>query len=507
MRCIIWAAVSSKPQASEEKDSIPSQISAARELIERNERWHEVHDPLIIPGHSRGYIFLADAATEMPVYTELMDLTRSGSIDLLICRGRDRLGRKDALIAQVEEYLAEYKVQVYSMAMPTRVQDPQEFAEQRDRASIWLRSVERARSQDEVAELQARFRMGTRRRVKDGYHPNNRIPFGYRLGDEGYGIPYKPEVQLVRQCFGWFLEGNTYEGILRLAKAHAVEVYPRNATALKYMLASPYYSGRVTWRRWDHRERDWRDPGDWVSAPGKHEAIISEDTWDAVQREMAARREQGKRHPYTQYPLSGFVYCGYCGGRMTITGGGSTKHFFKYLICPRPRSECRRPTPRNGVRLEMVEEDVLDWLIARATEPSLLEEELLALADQKTEGAAEDLAGLQAAETRILRTLEQWTRDYESLLIDRSEYYMRRGTLEDELEMIQSELEGKQHTITRLDPTAMEKSFAELVGPSVDRFRRRWSSRDDVKEIKAMLRQIGLRVIISADSTNPQLSD
>jgi len=54
------------------------------------------------------------------------------------------LVRKDALIAQVEEYLATYNVQIYSMSMPTRVQDPKEFAEHKDRASIWMRSVERA---------------------------------------------------------------------------------------------------------------------------------------------------------------------------------------------------------------------------------------------------------------------------------------------------------------------------------------------------------------------------
>ena len=507
MRCLIWAAVSSKPQAADEKDSIPSQIEASRELVERNDGWHEIGEPLIIPGHSRSYIFLAEAAVDMPVYTELMSLAREGEMDLLICRGRDRLGRTDALIAQVEEYLASYNVQILSLSMPTRVQDPDQFAEQRDRASIWMRSVERARAQDEVAELQARFRMGTRRRVKEGYHPNNNLPFGYRLGEEGFGIPYQPEAHLVRKVFAWFLEGQTYQGILRLAKAHAIEDYPRNATALKHMLALPYYSGRVTWRRWDHKEAGWRDSTDWITGPGKHEAIIPEETWLSAQREMAARREQGKRHPYTKYPLSGFVYCGYCEQRMTITGGGSTRGFYQYLICPHPRSECPRPTARNGIRLEPVEESVLNWIIERATSPALLEEELLALADQKTIDATEDLAALQAAESRILRALEQWTNDYESLLIDRSEYYTRRESLEEELELIQGELQQKERAAAHRDHETMEKAFAELVGPSIELFRRQWYGRENAQEIKALLRQIGLRIVITAGATTPQLSD
>jgi len=505
MRCVIWAAVSSPSQASDEKDSIPSQIEAGRSLIERTDGWHEAQEPLVIPGHSRSYIFLADAAVDMPVYTELMSIARSGSIDLLICRGRDRLGRTDALIAQVEEYLASYNVQVLSLSMPTTVQQPVQFAEQRDRASIWMRSVERARAQDEVAELQARFRMGTRRRVKDGYHPNNHLPFGYHLGEEGYGVPYGPEADLVRRIFTWFLEGQTYEAILRLARAHATERYPHNATAVKHMLSLPYYAGRVSWRRWDHRKRDWRDSVDLVSAEGKHQAIIPEETWQAAQREMAARREQGKRHPYTNYQLSGFVYCGYCGGRMTITGGGSTRGLYHYLICPRPRSECARPTPRNGLRLDQVEEQVLNWLIERATEPSLLEEELLLLADRGHADAADEVASLQAAENRILRGLEQWTRDYEALLIDRSEYYSHRERLEEELETIQAELEQKRTVITRLDRETMGQTFAELVAPSIDTFRRRWSARTDLQATKALLRQIGLRVTITSGAASPGL--
>ena len=162
MRCIIWAAVSSKSQASEEKDSIPSQISAAREFIQHNEGWHEIAEPLSIPGHSRSYIFLADAAADTPVYTELMSLARESKIDLLICRGRDPLGRKDALIARVEEYLASYHVQIYSMAMPTRVQDPREFPERKDLCN--------------VKEMKALFRQIGLRITQATDRSQNRIP-------------------------------------------------------------------------------------------------------------------------------------------------------------------------------------------------------------------------------------------------------------------------------------------------------------------------------------------
>jgi DNA invertase Pin-like site-specific DNA recombinase len=123
MRCLIWAAVSSKSQAEETKESIPSQIQAARELIQSRDGWHEAHEPLIVPGHTRKYTFLLDACEDMPEYAQLMRLARSGEIDLVICRSRDRLGRTDSLVATLEQYLSDYGCQILSLDMPTRVID------------------------------------------------------------------------------------------------------------------------------------------------------------------------------------------------------------------------------------------------------------------------------------------------------------------------------------------------------------------------------------------------
>lgn len=122
MRCIVWAAVSTKEQV--DKESIPSQIESAKQYISNREGWHEAHEPLIIPGHTRRYTFLLDACDDMPQYATLMSLARAGEIDLLVTRARDRLGRTDSLIATLEQYLSDYGVQVLSLDMPTRVVDP-----------------------------------------------------------------------------------------------------------------------------------------------------------------------------------------------------------------------------------------------------------------------------------------------------------------------------------------------------------------------------------------------
>lgn len=90
LRCVVFAAVSSKPQATDDKDSIPNQIERARALIERR-GWVEVRDPLVVPGHTRSISWLHEARDEMPAFAELMDLAQSGEVDLVVVRDYDRL--------------------------------------------------------------------------------------------------------------------------------------------------------------------------------------------------------------------------------------------------------------------------------------------------------------------------------------------------------------------------------------------------------------------------------
>ncbi|HUV74767.1 MAG TPA: recombinase family protein [Anaerolineae bacterium] len=503
MRCIIWAAVSSKPQASEEKDSIPSQLDSARELVARNEGWHEVHEPLVVGGHSRSYIFLADAAAEMPVYTEVMSLARSGSIDLLICRGRDRLGRTDALIAQVEEYLASYNVQVHSLTMPTRILDPEEFAQHTDRASIWMRSVERAKAQDETAEIRARHRTGMRRRARDGYHANM-IPYGYRLGAEGICQIYEPEAPVVRQMFDWLLDGVPISHIQEQVPTVASGRYPRSFYGIKYILRNPFYMGTIGYHRIDESGHRFRDRSEWITGAGLHQALISEETWEAAQLELDAR-ENGHA-PLRRYPLSGSIYCGYCGQRMSATVTSSGEHVYRYFICRTPRSECDRPTRRNTIRMDLLDQAVLQWLYDRATRPDLLANDMAAMMGDQLQADEEREAELERARQSKRAALDRWARDYEDGLLGRYEYYEHRRRLEDDIEVLDASLQQIQERRPRLDPDVLSVTLETGMAPGLDYLRAHWHDPEVARRVKVLLRRIGLRVEVRQGSQSIALS-
>src|SRR5262249_34443188 len=71
------------------------------------------------------------------------------------------------------------------------------------------------------------------------------------------------------------------------------------------------------------------DPADVIAVEGAHPALIDPETFEAVQRKLAARRSGpvGPRRPDV-YPLSGLLFCSGCGAPMygvTVVKSGTAR--------------------------------------------------------------------------------------------------------------------------------------------------------------------------------------
>ncbi|CAN5214569.1 recombinase family protein [soil metagenome] len=96
------------------------------------------------------------------------------------------------------------------------------------------------------------------------------------------------------------------------------------------MLANRYYIGVVTWEGVDY--------------PGRHEPLIDEDVFEAVQAILRSRRESGEKVRQHQHYLKGTLWCGHCGSRMGFTqahGNGGTYDYF-FCIGRTRRNGCRQ---------------------------------------------------------------------------------------------------------------------------------------------------------------------
>ena len=61
-----------------------------------------------------------------------------------------------------------------------------------------------------------------------------------------------------------------------------------------------------------------KDQSDWVIVYNTHEPIISQELWDKVQERMKSRAKGRRMHMGGTHPLSGFLYCADCGGKLKM---------------------------------------------------------------------------------------------------------------------------------------------------------------------------------------------
>ena len=93
--------------------------------------------------------------------------------------------------------------------------------------------------------------------------------------------------------------------------------------AVNSILNNPTYLGHMAQQRWSsvsykNHKRYKNDESEWITVYNTHEPIITQELWDKV-REVEKSVAQGRKtkRGYT-HPLSGFLYCADCGGKMKM---------------------------------------------------------------------------------------------------------------------------------------------------------------------------------------------
>ena len=108
---------------------------------------------------------------------------------------------------------------------------------------------------------------------------------------------------------------------------------PLNRSQVHRVLSNPYYAGKVVYGG--------------VVYYGRHEAVVDEELFQAVQDQLAGRKVAGDRAWRRQQYLKGTVFCHRCGERLgfghnTGRAGGSYAYFF-CLGRHRKRTDCDLP--------------------------------------------------------------------------------------------------------------------------------------------------------------------
>ena len=181
----IYARVSDKSQAEEDKTSISEQIGEMEAYCERKgltitARYQEV---------GRGW------TKKRPEFQRMLADARKGRFDTIVCWKSDRLSRRMYPAAALMEVVEAHQIRLEAVMDAT------------DMKTFGLMA---AIGKIELDNFRERSTMGKRGTAKQGRVPTGGLPYGYRIGDDGRPEVVEEQAEVVRRIFRMYVD----EGLL-----------------------------------------------------------------------------------------------------------------------------------------------------------------------------------------------------------------------------------------------------------------------------------------------------
>jgi len=269
------------------------------------------------------------AELDRPQLVKVRNLIRQKGIQALVCYSTDRLARNPIHIAIIAEECERRGIQLIFVTEPMDNSPEGQL----------IRYVKGYAAQIEREKIKERTMRGKKMRAMTGKLPagSHAHLYGYDYipgNGIGEGVRYINESQghWVRQMFKWLIE----EGI----STHAITYRLRDLdvptpsekgywveSTVHKILTNPAYYGKTYALTQTYGEpkyrikpdakrkksgRIWKPKEEWLEIPNVTPPIISEDIFEAAQKQLQRNRQLSKRNAKRQYLLNGHIYCRKC---------------------------------------------------------------------------------------------------------------------------------------------------------------------------------------------------
>ncbi len=237
---------------------------------------------------------------------------KAGKIDMIITKSVSRFARNTVLLLESVRRLKLLGVDVYF-----EEQNIHSVSGDGELMLTFLASF----AQEEARSVSENQKWRIRRCFAEG-RPWNMNMLGYRQ-ENGKLIIVPEEAEIVRRIFGEYLEGN---GPCKISKGLNADSIPAprggewEPVTIRKLLKNEAYTGNLELQRYYKESHiapfTIKNDGvlDKYVVKDSHEPIISKETFDVVQREIARRAEKHKdKAPPQKYPYSLKIVCGNCG--------------------------------------------------------------------------------------------------------------------------------------------------------------------------------------------------
>jgi DNA invertase Pin-like site-specific DNA recombinase len=255
------------------------------------------------------------STTRREGFKRMLDDALAGKIDLIVTKSVSRFARNTVDSLQTIRKLKEHKVEVYF---------EKESIKTFDSKGELLITIMSSLAQEESRSISENVKWGRRKRFADGQVT---VPFtrflGYDKGPDGTLVVNAEQAKLVRYIFSLFLQGLTFHGIAkRLGDEGYTTVTGKrvwHSSTIQQMLTNVKYKGDVLLQKYYIADFLTKKP---IVNKGEvpqyyveknHEAIITPEVFDLVQKEIKHRKENAEAMK-GKYLFSGRIRCGHCGG-------------------------------------------------------------------------------------------------------------------------------------------------------------------------------------------------
>jgi len=274
---------------------------------------------------------------DRPEVQRLLDDAKAGVINTIIVKDLSRFGRN---YIEVGQYL-DYVFPAFGIRF-IAIQDNVD-TENRDSNAMEMMPIMNVFNEWHAANTSKKIRAVLKAHAKEGkYHPR-KAPYGYVKSTDEKKTPIIDEeaAPVVKRIFEMRASGLSPHKIADILNAESI-LNPSRYSMEKYgivgrkenmglwsfcavnsILKNPTYLGHMAQQRWSsvsykNHKRYKRDESEWIVVRNTHEAIVTQELWDKV-REIEKSVAQGRKtkRGYT-HPLSGFLFCADCGGKMKL---------------------------------------------------------------------------------------------------------------------------------------------------------------------------------------------
>jgi len=359
-------------ERSKKRSSIESQKQIISNYIDKHPNF-KLHDTYVDAN-------ISGTTFERPGFQRLLHDAEIGKINCVIVKDISRLGRN----AIETGY---YTEQVFPMLGLRLISLGDNYDSKTDQGDIRL-SLMNMLNEAYVIDISRKRRAQVWQAMRDGVYVGGHPPYGYvrSSGDCNKLIIEPSSAIIVKQIYEWAVAEMSTHTIAR--KLNALKI-PSPASHKKENLTTGRWYARTVERilgneiylgtliqgktKTKNFQRKPTSSDEWIYAYDAHKAIVSSETFEAVQSLRKSRHESSKSKPtasYTKNIYKGKIYCANCGGRMERRKNHDYYTFRCVTNRTTPESctgnHIREDTVKNSLSEQLVQlKDEILWLLNR----------------------------------------------------------------------------------------------------------------------------------------------